>query len=69
MISNEGRFREPSTRTTTRPRDENLIFSAIDVMFDRYQAVLGDPDLSQEALDDSVDAVKKGLLTSILELG
>jgi hypothetical protein len=38
-------------------------------MFDRYQAVLGDPDLSQEALDDSVDAVKKGLLTSILELG
>jgi len=48
------------------------VFAQVQVMYDfqrRYQAVLGDPDLSQEALDDSVDAVKKGLLTSILELG
>jgi hypothetical protein len=66
MISKRGKFEEFPRR---RPRDENLILSAFDVMFDRYQAVLGDPDLSQEALDDSVDAVKKGLLTSILELG
>ena len=35
----------------------------------RYQDILGDPDLSQEALDASVDGVMKGLLTSILELG
>jgi hypothetical protein len=35
----------------------------------RYSEILGDPRLSQEALDASVDGLRKGLLTSILELG
>jgi len=35
----------------------------------RYSEILGDPSQSQEALDASVDGLRKGLLTSILELG
>lgn len=48
------------------------VFAQVQVMYSfqlRYSEILGDPSLSQEALDASVDGIRKGLLTSILELG